>query len=345
MAILQASTVNSLKFGRGNSALVSNTAFGVNSLISISSGACNTGFGYNTLNNKSTGGCNTAFGAQALAASNNSKNTGIGRLAGFNVGGYAGGTHIGAQAGRYADECTVTIGFQAGYYSGNYAVSVGHRAGVSLSAGSVAVGFNAKENGGGGVTLTVLSSRAGQYNTTGDLATLVGHYTGRFLGGSNSDLHVGWYAYQHNGYGVSCQSSIGRYQNNICNCIYTSWTNVSDCRDKTNIQPLTNLGLNFIRKLNPIKYKWDNREKYVNQCGFEYGVKDGTLKQDKVHYGFLAQELDFAARSVGEKFDAISHDTFRDQYTVNYLDMVASLTKALQEINNDLDLIEAQLNS
>ena len=74
MAILQASTVNSLKFGRGNSALVSNTAFGVNSLINISSGACNTGFGYNTLNNKSTGGCNTAFGAQALASSNNSKN-------------------------------------------------------------------------------------------------------------------------------------------------------------------------------------------------------------------------------------------------------------------------------
>jgi hypothetical protein len=74
MATLQASIVNSLKFGRGNSAISSNTAFGVDSLISISTGACNTGFGFNTLNNKTTGGCNTAFGAQALAASNNSKN-------------------------------------------------------------------------------------------------------------------------------------------------------------------------------------------------------------------------------------------------------------------------------
>ncbi len=344
MAILQPSTVNSLKFGRGNSAIATNTAFGVNSLINISSGACNTGFGYNTLNNKSSGGCNTAFGAQALAASNNSKNTGIGRLAGFNVGGYAGGTHVGAQAGRYADHCTVTVGFQAGYYSGNYAVSIGHRAGVSNGACNTAVGFLSKENGGN-TKLTTVSPQTGRYDTTGNYTTLVGHYTGRFLGGGYNNLHVGWYAYQHNGYAVGNQSSIGRYQNNICNCVYVGWTNVSDCRDKTNIQPLTNLGLNFVRKLNPIKYKWDNRERYVNCCGFEYGVKDGTLKQDKTHYGFLAQEIDFAAKSLGEKFHAVTHDTFRDQYTVNYLDMIASLTKALQEINSDLDLIETQLNS
>lgn len=344
MAILQPSIVNGLRFGRGNSAIATNTAFGLNSLINISSGAYNTGFGYNTLNNKSSGGCNTAFGAQALAASNNSKNTGIGRLAGFNVGGYAGGTHIGAQAGRYAYHCTVTAGFQAGYYSKSYAVSIGHRAGVSNGLYNVAVGFRAKEFGYANY-LTTISSQAGRYNTTGDRTTLVGHYTGRFLGGAVNNTHVGWYAYQHNGYAVSDQTSIGRYQNNICNCVYRAWTDVSDCRDKTNIEPLTNLGLNFVRKLNPVKYKWDNREKYVNCCGFEYGVKDGTLKQDKTHYGFLAQEVDFSARSVGEKFDAVTHDTFRDQYTLGYLEMIASLTKALQEINDDLDLIETQLNS
>ena len=91
MATLQASTVNVLKFGRGNGALCTNTSFGLNSLINISSGGYNTGFGFNTLNNKTSGARNTAFGAQALASSNNANNTGIGRLAGFNVGGYAGG--------------------------------------------------------------------------------------------------------------------------------------------------------------------------------------------------------------------------------------------------------------
>ena len=344
MATLQPSTVNGLRFGRGNSAIVTNTAFGLNSLISISSGACNTGFGFNTLNNKTSGGCNTAFGAQALAASNNSRNTGIGRLAGFNVGGYAGGTHVGAQAGRYADHCTVTIGFQAGYYSQNYAVSVGHRAGVSNGAYTVAVGFKTKENGGPAKSV-FFSSFAGQNSTIGANSVLGGHYTGRYSGGAYNNVLVGWYSYQIFGYGGSNQSVLGRGNNTAYNCVFVGWTNVSDCRDKTNIQPLTNLGLNFIRKLNPVKYKWDRRQNYVDECGFEYGVKDGTLKQDKVQYGFLAQEIEFAAKTLGENFDAVSYDSFRDHYTLNYLNLVSSLVKSLQEINSELDLIETQLNS
>lgn len=344
MAILQPSTVNSLRFGRGNSALATNTAFGLNSLINISSGAYNTGFGYNTLNNKTSGGCNTAFGAQAGAAANNSRNTFIGRLAGFNVGGFANATHIGAQAGRYADDNAVTAGFQAGYYSQNYAVSVGNRAGVSNGAYTVALGFKAKENGAPSKSV-FFSPFSGQYDTIGANSVLGGFYTGRFSGGAANNVLVGWYSYQINGYGGNDQSVLGRGNNNAYNCVYVAWTDVSDCRDKTNIQPLTNLGLNFLRKLNPVKYKWDRRQDYVDNCGFEYGVKDGTLKQDKVQYGFLAQEIEFAAKSVGENFDAISYDSFRDHYTLNYLNLVSSLVKALQEINDDLDLIETQLNS
>jgi hypothetical protein len=344
MATLQASTVNSLKFGRGNSAICTNTSFGIGSLVSISSGGYNTGFGFNTLNNKTTGARNTAFGAQAIAASNNSNNTGIGRMAGFNVGGYAGGVHIGSCAGYLADHCTVTVGFQAGYSSQNYAVSVGHRAGVSNGAQTVAIGFRTKEFGSPEDSV-FFTPFAGQNNTIGSKAVLGGFYTGRYSGGAVNNTLVGWYAYQVNGYGGNDQSLLGRGNNSVYNCVFVGWTNVSDCRDKTNIQPLTNLGLNFIRKLNPVKYKWDRRQNYVDKCGFEYGVKDGTLKQDKVQYGFLAQEIEFAAKSLGQNFDAVTYDNFRDQYTVNYLDMVASLTKALQEINNDLDLIETQLTS
>jgi len=343
MATLQASTVNSLKFGQGNSPGNFNTAFGLNSLINISYGPFNTGFGYNTLNNKTTGFGNTAFGAQALAAGNNSYNTAIGRLAGFNVGGCKGGTHIGAQAGRYADHCTVTIGMQAGYYSGNYAVSVGCRAGVSNAAVGVAVGWKAKESGSP-ANLVAVGARAASNNTNGCKSTIAGHYSGRYSGGAYNNTLVGFYSYQFGGYGVNDQGTLGRGQNVYCNCVWRAWSNASDCRDKTNIEPLTNLGLNFIRKLNPIKYKWDSRQKYVDECGYEYGVKDGTLKQDKTHYGFLAQEIEFAAITAGERFDGITYDSFIDKYTVNHLEMVASLTKALQEINDDLDLIETQLN-
>lgn len=343
MATLKESTVNGLRFGRGNSAILSNTAVGLNSLANISTGGNNTGFGFSSLNSISTGANNTSFGATTNGTGNNSHTTAIGRLAGHNIGGYAGGTHIGAQAGRYADHCTVTAGVQAGYFSGNYAVSVGHRAGVSNAGYSVAVGHRAKEYGSP-ANLVAVGAQAGRNNTNGANSTLAGHYTARYTGGACNNTLVGFYSYQFAGYGNNNQGAIGRGQNNICNCVWVAWSNVSDSRDKTNIQPLTNLGLNFIRKLNPVKYRWDNRQNYVDKCGFEYGIKDGTLKQDKTHYGFLAQEVDFAARTAGEKFDGLFHDTFRDSYTLNHLEMIASLTKALQEINDDLDLIETQLN-
>ena len=56
-----------------------------------------------------------------------------------------------------------------------------------------------------------------------------------------------------------------------------AWTNVSDQRDKTNIKSLSpNLGLPFIKKLNPVTFNWDKRSKYVEKCGFEWGQRDGT---------------------------------------------------------------------
>lgn len=343
MAILKASTVNGLRFGRGNNACFTNTAFGLNALNSISSGGSNTGFGFSSLNSISTGANNTSFGATTNGTGNNSNTTAIGRLAGHNIGGYAGGTHIGAQAGRFAGHCTVTAGHQAGYYSGNYAVSVGNRAGVSNGAKGVAVGHRAKENGSP-ANLVAVGAQAGKNNTNGANSTLAGHYTARYSGNAYNNTLVGFYSYQFGGYGVNNQGTLGRGQNTICNCVWRAWSNASDSRDKTNIEPITNLGLNFIRKLNPIKYRWDSRQVYVDECGYEYGVKDGTLKQDKTHYGFLAQELEFAALSAGERFDGITYDSFVDKYTVNHLEMIASLTKALQEINDDLDLIETQLN-
>jgi hypothetical protein len=342
MAYLRNSTVNGLNLC--SNALL-NTAFGSGSLRDNTTNCgCNTGIGAAALLYNTTGIKNTAIGSDSLFGGNGSYRTGLGSSArgcdayttsiGSNVGGVYSGCHtsniaIGsAQSGRIAYANSITVGYCAGYFPGTAKIAIGH---LTRSGGNCSI---------------VIGSRAGYQNgSVGNCSIVIGYKAGYSIGGAENNILVGYNATQQNGYGCNDQTVLGNAYNNVYNCVYGAWDDVSDCRDKTNVQPLNNLGLNFLRKLNPVKYKWDLRQKYTNECGYEYGIKDGTLKQDQTEYGFLAQEIEFAAKSLGENFDAVTHDTFIDQYSLNYLNLLASLTKALQEINNDLDLIETQLNS
>jgi hypothetical protein len=340
MAQLLNSTVNGLNLC--SNALL-NTAFGSSSLQSNTTDCgCNTGIGFVALAGNTTGIKNTAIGAFSLEGNSTSYRTGLGistrgcdaytTSIGSNVGGVYSGCHTGniaigsAQSGKQAYANSITVGYCAGYSSGNAKIAIGY---LTRSGGNCSI---------------VIGNKAG-YNSVGDCSIAIGYGAGASTGGATNNILVGYNAQQQNGFGCNDQTVLGNAYNNVYNCVYTEWTDVSDYRDKTNVQPINNLGLNFLRKLNPVKYKWDLRQKYTNECGYEYGIKDGTLKQDQINYGFLAQEIEFAAKSLGENFDAVTHDTFIDQYSLNYLNLLASLTKALQEINNDLDLIETQLNS
>lgn len=342
MAKLLPSSVNGLTFG-------TQAAIGVR-------------FGYKAGQNNPTS--DTVVGAQAGYQSNNyGTNVFLGYRAGRNVSNARCSVHVGGDAGINASPYGQTsVGTYAGASGGRYGVFIGEAANsATYSENGVSVGANAGQNAGN-LSVSIgrragryrniyfgvnIGAQAGEFNTAGNFSEQVvaGFYTGRFLGGGNNQLHIGWYAYQHFGYGVSGQSTLGRGHNST-GCIWTGWSNMSDCRDKTNIQPLpSELGLNLVRKLRPVKFNWDQRRDYVDKCGFEYGVKDGTLTETVEDYGFLAQEVEFAAKQNNTRLDLVHYDEFNDAYSVTYLDMIASLTKALQEINQDLDLIENHLNS
>ena len=338
MACLRNSTVNGLTLC---SNAPYNTAFGSGSLQNNTAGCgCNTGIGFTALFCNTTGIKNTAIGAFSLDYGNFSCRTGLGssgtRNSDWSTSINGGNTYYTGTPGN------VSIGFQSGKMSYNNSVTIGWYAGQYVCNSSVSIGYCTKR---GNDYTVVIGSYAACLGSVGKQSILIGYKAGINIGDAYNNILVGDGAGQQNGYGVDNQSVLGTKYNNVYNCVYTEWTDVSDCRDKTNFQPLNNLGLNFLRKLNPVKYKWDLRQKYENKCGYEYGIKDGTLKQDDTNYGFLAQEIEFAAKSLGENFDAVTHDTFIDQYSLNYLNLIATLTKALQEINDDLDLIETQLNS
>jgi hypothetical protein len=343
MAILLESTVNCLNFGRGGGSIASNTRFGSFALCSNTTGARNTAIGYHALCVHIATDGNTAAGFNAgKNASSGGCMTAIGYRAGECTCGRS--VAVGAFAGTYTNaERYVAVGYKASCCSANGegTTTVGREAGMRAGTETVSIGdFAGRTNTGNNSVFIGRQSSQGVYrnnNNTVSVGHLANYYD--YGGGGQSDSgFIGFNAYQHSG--CATQGIWGNYFNSVCNCVYVAWTNVSDCRDKTNIQPLTNLGLNFVRKLRPVKYVLDQRESYVNQCMYEYGIKDGTLKQEKTRFGFIAQEIEFASRAEGENFDGVTYDSPRDKYSVSYLEMIGSLTRSLQEINLDLDEIE-----
>jgi hypothetical protein len=65
-------------------------------------------------------------------------------------------------------------------------------------------------------------------------------------------------------------------------------------RDKTDFTAL-DLGLDFVKALAPVTYKWDKRSKYGDKTANDYDLldqtPDGTHKEDWLDIGFKAQEV------------------------------------------------------
>lgn len=343
MATLQNTYFCDQRAGRGGGNVTTNTAFGRFALNNNGTCARNAALGTRTVQQNGTDAIGIGYRAHVYNG-NALRNTMVGSSAGANSYTNSAKTAIGTFASYFQSPASVTIGNSANPNNSNkpQSVAFGHYANCSPC--GVSVGFQAGQSRTQACT-TNFGAFAGQNNTSNTLNISVGFYTARFGGGSANLIHVGWYAYNHNGYSVPNQTSIGR-ANNRTSCVWVAWSNVSDNRDKTNINPLTdNLGINFVRKLRPVTFNWDKRIEYQDKCGYEYGVKDGTLIEENEDYGFIAQEIEVAAQQVGEKFDAVFYGDYQDAYSVSHLDFVAVLTKALQKINDDLDLIETHLNS
>ena len=93
----------------------------------------------------------------------------------------------------------------------------------------------------------------------------------------------------------------------------------SDRNEKTNIIP-SELGLNYIMKLNPVSYSWKK--------------DDG-----KKHYGLIAQEIE----ELGIEFGGL--DIENGKYGLNYSEFIAPLVKAIQESHEIIKDLEARIVS
>ena len=316
-----------------------NVAVGYKALCSVTTGNANTAAGYLAGCTITTGNYNTFLGYKTTGTSNSSNNTAIGFCAQRTTIGNS-NTAIGTYAQTQASSCTnssynVAIGFCAGYITcGDNNVTIGSNTradGQSVMVGknryglkgslvsppsSIAVGHGPCSTGVNSISLGYCSQAGG----TNTIAIGYGVING------NTD-HIQW----------------GNSSNCVKNCIWPTWGTFSDQRDKTNIQSLDfKYGIEFIKKLKPKSFNWDNRETYVRECGFEFGQKDGTLTNSEENYGFMAQEIDKTIEELDIKFDALKGKE-KDAFRLTYSAFIAPMIKTVQEIATRLELLDQEI--
>jgi hypothetical protein len=131
---------------------------------------------------------------------------------------------------------------------------------------------------------------------------------------------------------------------------YTNWTNISDGRFKKNITENIS-GLDFIRRLRPVSYTLDVRginiylrpnQKEDDKDGI---IEKGISEKEKIIYsGFIAQEVEQAAKQVGYDFsgvDAPKND--KDLYGLRYAEFVVPLVKAVQEQQQQIEELKKEI--
>jgi len=113
-----------------------------------------------------------------------------------------------------------------------------------------------------------------------------------------------------------------------------AWSTVSDARFKKDIQENV-IGLDFILNLRPVTYHFDREamSKYLQiSDSLENDASRAASQENTLHTGFIAQEVEQTARSVGYDFsgvDAPKNDS--DYYGLRYAEFVVPLVKATQE--------------
>ena len=168
--------------------------------------------------------------------------------------------------------------------------------------------------------------------TTGDYNIAIGHDAGR-TNSPSGNITTGNY-------------NIVLGNNDTAN-LYCADTSISssDSRDKTDITDFTK-GLDWIKALRPVTYRWDKRSWYGSGVEGEsdefLGTPDGSKKRTKLHVGFLAQEALEIEKANGygsSKDDMLVVNINEDDtaYGMKYERLVPVLVNAIKELSARLD--------
>ena len=269
----------------------------------------NTSLGINTLSTLTSGTQNVAIGSNASRMNT----TGF-----YNVA--IGSTSLYTNSTGFVN---TSIGNNAMFWnatgSGNVAVGASALAGNTSGYDNVAVGAVSLQANTAGFRNTVIGTGANVSEGNLNNATAIG--AGAIVDASNKVV-----------IGNSFVTSIGGFAN---------WSNFSDGRFKQNIKEDVP-GLSFIIKLRPVTYTLDIDG--INSFSSRDMKEKKELpvnaeKKNEIYTGFMAQEVEQAANSLGFKFSGIDKpkDASKQTYALRYSDFVVPLVKAIQEQQKQID--------
>ena len=362
----------------GNASLPSNTtgsqntAFGASSLYSNSTGNNNTASGAFSLSSNTTGNNNTASGSSSLYSNTTGyENTASGASSlSSNTEGYQN-----TASGAYSlySNTTGTLNTASGAFS-LYSNTTGYD---NTASGTSSLRFNTEgyQNTASGAS-SLSSNTTGDQNTasgafslysntTGNDNTASGFYSLRFNTEGNYNTAIGYNAF-FSGDSFSNSTALGanttitasdqvRLGNNAVTSIggQVDWTTLSDSRFKTENAAKVP-GFDFIKKLRPVTYYVDHEamnryleapkgEDVQNRSSLEAKNTYKPSYTKTLESGFMAQEVEQAAKELGYEFngvDAPKND--KDYYGLRYDQFVVPLVKAVQELNEKLEQKDAE---
>jgi len=242
------------------------------------------------------GASTVCIGAEAGETATGVKNTLIGTKAGQNLGSGSNCVLIGNETAKL------------GSASYNIAVGTGVFNGQAYTGGyNVGIGFNAGNGLTSGVDNTFLGTNAGSSITEGDNNTCIGHDATLSSATVNNEITLG-------------DSNIATLRCNV-----QTISSLSDRRDKTDINTL-DLGLDFVKSLNPVKFKWETR--------------DGNGKDGSYEAGFIAQDFQQLQKDNDADYLKLVMDENPDRLEASYGKLIPVLVKAIQELTTEIETLK-----
>lgn len=366
----------------GYSALYSNTsgsynsATGFNALKSNSTANYNTANGHSALYNNSTGTYNSAFGAYSLYVnSTGSYNTasGVSALHNNTIGSYNTANGYQALYSHTQGYYNTASGYQALYANttGSYNTADGGFALENNTSGAfnTALGYYSL-NLNTGSRNTAVGYVSLTNTTTAEYNTAVGYnagslwnngYNNVFVGASTSTNGADYYNVIALGQGTTCTAvNQARFGNSATTSYggWAGWSNVSDGRFKKSIKENVP-GIEFINKLRPVTYTlaateldaFLHEKAPLDMSDEGKKIYNTALKQkEQITYtGFIAQEVEAAAKDLGFDFSGVDAAKNQDDvYGLRYAEFVVPLVKAVQELdteNGKLKIENSELKS
>ena len=367
----QDTLINGLTVGKGGGNVASNTAFGTNALSANTTGANNTANGISALFANTTGDQNTASGKDALSANTTgSNNTASGKDAL-----YSNTTGSNNTANGLAALGLNTIGIE-NTASGVNALSANTTGSGNSANGLSALQSNTTGNYNSANGLNALQANTtGSYNTASGVTALNSNTTFSNIGGfgqnaqvtGSNQIQLGDSATTTFAYGAVQDRSdirdkadvrdteLGLEFVNALRPVDFKWDMREDYRPEAPAPVIKPADLKedateeekakYAQELAAYNAYKVELDKWLEDVKLANITHDGSKKRNRFHHGLIAQEVKAALDAKGIDFGGFQDHSVKggdDVLSIGYIELIAPMLKAIQELSAKVAELEAK---